>query len=146
MNQECFHKSLSHLPASFVREVLIILEKETIGKEKIGGNKQRLEKDDADNIEMQKAKKHDELKNKRRRIMESPTQSPSLPNSLDCPPEKTNKELSPSLAKNQQDIRPTESPIPNSSNSTPPSVRMNVFHLSLTYLFQLTFSLLSYPL
>ena len=45
----------------------------------MGGNKQRLEKDDADKLEMQMEQKHDKPKQKKRRIMESPTQSP-LPN------------------------------------------------------------------
>ena len=68
--------------AFVVRDVLITLEKETKEKEKIVGNKQKLKKNDADKLEMQKAKKHDKLKPKRRRIMKSPTQSP-LPHSPD---------------------------------------------------------------
>ena len=86
---------------SIVREVLIKLEKET--KLKMVGNKQKLEKDET------QEKKQEELKRKRRRIMESPTQSP-LRTSPDC-----------------------QSPIPNLPDlSPPPRVRINLFSLSLT--------------
>ena len=81
---------------SIVREVLIKLEKET--KLKMVGNKQKLEKDET------QEKKQEELKRKRRRIMESPTQSP-LRTSPDC-----------------------QSPIPNLPDlSPPPRVRINLF-------------------
>ena len=93
-------------PASLVREVLIKLEKET--KLKMVGNKQKLEKDET------QVKKQQELKCKRRRIMESPTQSP-LRTSPDCSPEK-------------MEVRPTPSPIPNLPDlSPPPRVRINLF-------------------
>lgn len=96
---------------SIVREVLIKLEKET--KLKMVGNKQKLEKDET------QEKKQEELKRKRRRIMESPTQSP-LRTSPDCSPEK-------------MEVRPTPSPIPNLPDlSPPPRVRINLFSLSLT--------------
>jgi len=95
-------------PASFVREVLMKLEKETKEKKKMVGNKQKLEKDET------QVKKQQELKRKRRRIMESPTQSP-LRTSPDCSPEK-------------MEVRPTPSPIPNLPDlSPPPRVRINLF-------------------
>ena len=73
------------------------------------GIKQKLEKDEAEKFEMQKARKQDELKHKKkRRIIKSPTQLP-LPNSPDYTPEKTNSiknnELSPSMSKNLQEDR-----------------------------------------
>ena len=92
-------------PALLGREVLMKLEKET--KEKMVGNKQKLEKDET------QVKKQQELKCKRRRIMESPTQSP-LRTSPDCSPEK-------------MEVRPTPSPIPNLPDlSPPPRVRINL--------------------
>ncbi len=99
---------------------MIKLEKETKEKEKLVGNKQKLEKDEADKLEMQKVWKHmlevlkvqkqqDELKHKKKgRIIESPTQS-LLRNSQDYTPEKTNSldnnELSPSTLKNIDEVR-----------------------------------------
>ena len=82
---------------------MIYLEKELKEKEKIVGNKQKLEIDEADKLERQKARKQEELQHKKkRRIVESPTQSP-LPNSPDYTPEKTNyienNEQSPSIHK-----------------------------------------------
>lgn len=103
---EAYWPIVNH-PASFVREVLIKLEKETKEKEKMAGNKQKLEKDET------QVKKQQELKRKRRRIMESPTQSP-LRTSPDCSPEK-------------MEVRPTPSPIPNLPDlSPPPRVRINL--------------------
>ena len=61
-------------PASVVGEVMINLEKETKEKEKMVGNKQKLEKDEADKLERQKVQKQEELQHKKkRRIVESPT-------------------------------------------------------------------------
>ena len=97
-------------------------EKEIKEKENIVGNKQKLEKVDADK---------DGLKHKRRRIMESPTQSPlPSPDSPDFTPPPTSV---PSPSKNQLEIRPTESPIPNLPDlSPPPRVRINLFYLLFT--------------
>ena len=92
---------------------MIDLENELKEKEKMVGNKQKLEKDET------QVKKQQELKRKRRRIMESPTQSP-LRTSPDCSPEK-------------MEVRPTPSPIPNLPDlSPPPRVRINLFYFILT--------------
>ncbi len=56
---------------------MINLEKEFKEKEKTVGNKPKLEKDEANKLERQKAKKQDELQHmKKKRILESPTQLP----------------------------------------------------------------------
>ena len=69
---------------------MINLKKELKEKERLGGNKLKLEKDEADKLETQKARNHDKLKNKKkRRILESPSQF-SLPNSPDCTLEEKN--------------------------------------------------------
>ncbi len=88
---------------------MIKLEKETKEKEKMVGNKWKLEKDEADMVEAQKVQKQEELEHKKkRRIIESPTQS-SLPKSPDYTSEKKNSidnnELSPSRRKNLQGVR-----------------------------------------
>ncbi len=70
---------------------MIKLEKETKEKEKVTGSKQKLEKDEADMLEVQKVQKQQEElgHKKKRRIIESLTQSP-LPKSPDYTPEKSN--------------------------------------------------------
>ena len=69
-------------PASVVRDVMIKLERETWEKEMMAMNKQKLEQD---------AQKQQEklVLRKKRRIIESPTQSP-LPKSTENTPEKNN--------------------------------------------------------
>ena len=69
-------------PASVVRDVKIKLERETREKEKMAMNKQKLKQD---------AQKQQEklVLRKKRRIIESPTQSP-LPKSTENTPEKNN--------------------------------------------------------
>ncbi len=94
-------------PASVVREVMINLENELKEKEKMVGNKQKLEKDEADKLERQKVQKQEELQHKKkRRIVESPTQLP-LPNSQTTPLRKQipNNELSLSISKSLQEVR-----------------------------------------
>ena len=69
-------------PASVVRDVMIKLERETREKEKMAMNKQKLEQD----VQKQQEKL---VLRKKRRIIESPTQSP-YPKSTENTPEKNN--------------------------------------------------------
>ena len=54
-------------PVYVVREVMINLEKELKEKEKMVGNKQNLEKDEADKLERQKVQKQEEFQHKKKR-------------------------------------------------------------------------------
>ncbi len=74
----------------------------------MAGNKQKLDKDEADMLEAQKTQKKEELEHENnRRIIETPTQLP-LPKSPDYTWEKTNSldnnKLSPLMQKNQQEV------------------------------------------
>ncbi len=114
-------------PVLDVRKVMMKLEKERKEKEmkKIRENKQKLEREEADRLEAQK--KQEELRlRKRKKIVESPTQSP-LPNSPDSTPEIMK---SPEKAK----LKPSPSNPPNSSNAgnaNAPPVSMITFFVCL---------------
>ena len=110
-----------------VRKVMMKLEKERKENEmkKMSENKRKLEREEADRLEAQK--KQEELRlRKRKKIVESPTQSPS-PNSPDSTPEKMK---SPEKAK----LKPPPSNHPNSSNAgnaNAPPVSMTTFFVCL---------------
>ena len=114
-------------PVLDVRKVMMKLEKETKENEmkKTIENKEKLESEEADRLEAQK--KQEELRlRKRKKIVESPTQSP-LPNSPDSTPEIMK---SPEKAK----LKPSPSNSPNSSNAenaNAPPVSMITFFVSL---------------
>ncbi len=87
-------------PVLKVRDVMMKLDKERreIEMKKISENKRTLEREEAERLEAEK--KQEELRRrKRKKIVESPTQSP-LPSSPDSTPEKMksseNKKLTPS--------------------------------------------------
>ena len=112
-------------PVLAVRNAMMKLEKERKEKEmkKIRENKQKLEREEADRLEAQK--KQEELRlRKRKKIVESPTQSP-LPSSPDSTPEKMK---SPENEKLTPYNPPTAS---NAGNANAPPVSMITFFVFL---------------
>jgi hypothetical protein len=114
-------------PVLAVRNAMMKLEKERKEKElkKMSENKRKLEREEADRLEAQK--KQEELRlRKRKKIVESPTQSP-LPNSPDSTPVKMK---SPEKAK----LKPSPSNPPTASyagNTNAPPVSMITFFVCL---------------
>ena len=114
-------------PVMDVRKVLMKLEKERKENEmkKMSENKRKLEREEADRLEARK--KQEELRlRKRKKIVESPTQSP-LPTSPDSTPDKMK---SPEKAK----LKPSPSNPPTASyagNTNAPPVSMITFFVCL---------------
>ena len=107
-------------PVLDVRKVMIKLEKERkeIEMKKMSENKRKLEREEAERLEAQK-KQEELILRKRKKIVESPTQSP-LPSSPDSTPEKMkstkNEKLTPSLS------NPSTGSSAENSNAPPVSI------------------------
>ncbi len=110
-------------PVLKVRDVMMKLDKERreIEMKKISENKRTLEREEAERLEAEK--KQEELRRrKRKKIVESPTQSP-LPSSPDSTPEKM---------KSTENEKPTPSNPTTASNagiSNAPPVSMITFFM-----------------
>lgn len=108
-------------PVLDVRKVMIKLEKERkeIEMKKMSEKKRKLEREEAERLEAQK-KQEELILRKRKKIVESPTQSP-LPSSPDSTPEKMKSTGNVNLTASQSN----PSTASRSGNSNAPPVSMS---------------------
>ena len=109
-------------PVLKVRDVMVKVDKERreIEMKKISENKRTLEREEAERLEVEK--KQEELRRKRKKIVESPTQSP-LPSSPDSTPEKMKS------AENENPTPSNPNTASNAGISNAPPVSMITFFM-----------------